>query len=134
MINFSSLWNNHPGIGSSPCNFENQCAIRMGIALEKSGVDLKSYTGVRCWYGHSPKHILRAQELANWMKNKTDLFGDRKIYEKKTSDDFEGKQGVVFIMDGWGPTDHIDVWNGYQLKGGYIDYMNRGVEIWFWEL
>ncbi|WP_244614349.1 type VI secretion system amidase effector protein Tae4 [Elizabethkingia argenteiflava] len=34
----------------------------------------------------------------------------------------------------WGPTDHIDLWNGYEMKGGEASFLSRGVEIWFWRL
>ncbi len=134
MIDFNLLWDNHPGLGSKPCNFDNQCAIRMGVALENSGVNLEDFKGIRCWYRHSPRHILRAQELADWISEKTDLFGEKKVYKRKTYRFFEGKKGIVFIRDGWGATDHIDLWNGKELRGGYIEYLNRGIEIWFWEL
>lgn len=72
-IDASTVWNNHP-FPDSPCStkhFVNQCAIRMGVALEKSGVDTTSfdrlYPNRRCYKNltHSPKHILAAQELAN---------------------------------------------------------------------
>jgi len=66
---FSNLWLNHP-YPKSPCDketFSNQCAIRMGVALEKSGVDTSSfdvmYPNRRCYPGlkYSPRHILAAK-------------------------------------------------------------------------
>ena len=114
MITFEELWKHHPGRESSPCNHDNQCAVRMGVALAECKVDLSSFKGALCWEkGHNPKHILRAQELADWMANKKALFGERKVY-KRTKDspkmsDFVGKKGIIFIKDGWGPTDHIDL-------------------------
>lgn len=36
-------------------------------------------------------------------------------------------------MNGWGTTDHIDVWNGKTMKGGSADWVNKGDEVWFWE-
>ncbi|BFM15697.1 hypothetical protein R50073_18800 [Maricurvus nonylphenolicus] len=74
-MKFNDLWENHPTVESliddAPCKvngkraFENQCAIRMGQALVKSGVNLTSFKGARCWHKHSPAHILRAEELQN---------------------------------------------------------------------
>ncbi len=112
----------------------------MGVALEKSGVNTagfdKMYPDRRCYPGfkHSPKHILAAQELANWMKSETTLFGDVEIIKNANKSDFVGKKGIVFIKNGWGSTDHIDVWNGIAMQGGAVDYLSRGKEIWFWEV
>ena len=69
IIKFSKLWANHP-YPNSPCDktlFGNKCAIRMGVALEKSGVDTSSFDSMypqrRCYPGlkHNPGHILAAQ-------------------------------------------------------------------------
>jgi hypothetical protein len=78
--------------------------------------------------------VLRAQELADWLKSQTRLVGQPTTHKKVTSGDFIGKQGLVFIMNGWGSTDHIDAWDGTALKGGTPDYFALGQEVWFWEL
>lgn len=134
-IGFITLWTNHPGY-TRPCNFDNQCAIRMGVALEKSGIDLSSFKGARCWHNHTPRHILRAQELATWMSKKEEIFGKKEEFKNVTYEDFQGKHGIVFIQDGWGPTDHIDLWNGVRciMKAGGSDYFAKGKAVWFWEL
>jgi len=106
----------------------------MGVALRESNIDLSSFHGAKCWHGHSPQHILRAQELANWINSKTSLFGTRQVYKNVTSADFAGKQGIVFIKDGWGATDHIDLWNGSIMIGGSSGYFAKGKEVWFWEI
>lgn len=132
------LWDSHP-YPNTPCDtrlFGNQCAIRLGIALSAAGADLSSFTGARCYRDlrHSPRHILRAQELANWLVKQILLVGPAKKYTRVTHAAFSGKRGIVFIMNGWGATDHIDVWIGTQMKGGSPDYISRGREVWFWEL
>lgn len=136
-VTYQNIWDKHP-YPNNPCDtsqFPDQCAIRMGVALHDAGVNLKTYKGIRCWSNHKPGHILRAQELADWMAKQTDTFGKVQIRKRKvTHADFAGKTGLVFIQDGWGPTDHIDVWNGSQLKGGSPDYFSRGIQVWFWEL
>jgi len=136
-VTASHIWNNHP-YPNSPCDtnlFHNQCAIRMGVALVASGVNLATFRGAKCWLRHSPRHILRAQELANWMVTQTTTFGTVKKYKKGvTHVDFVGKKGIVFVQDGWGAMDHIDIWNGMQLKGGSPSYFALGKQIWFWEL
>ncbi|MCF6255038.1 MAG: type VI secretion system amidase effector protein Tae4 [Gammaproteobacteria bacterium] len=78
MVNFVKLWNSHPTVESFiddfPCKkngkkaFDNQCAIRIGVAFEKTGVNLKSFKGAKCWHSHKPAHILRAEEIENWLK------------------------------------------------------------------
>lgn len=144
-VSFTDLWKNHP-YPDTPCDtslFANQCAIRMGVALQKSGVSTKSFSGATCAHfpalKHKVAHILRAQELANWLKaeGQKSLVGKVKIYTKKvSSEDFVGKNGIVFIKDGWGATDHIDVWSGtaMALKGGSPDYFMLGKQVWFWQL
>lgn len=48
MATFATIWKNHVGRGYV-CDrivFGNQCAMRMGEALEKSGVQLRGNSGV----------------------------------------------------------------------------------------
>lgn len=47
---------------------------------------------------------------------------------------FKDRKGILFIQNGWGPTDHIDLWNGNIIKNGSLGYFNKGVSIWFWDL
>lgn len=58
MLTFNTLWKNHPEIFGdvASCrtngtkNFSDQCAINLGVALRRSGVDLSRLVGVRyCW-------------------------------------------------------------------------------------
>ncbi|WP_133510926.1 type VI secretion system amidase effector protein Tae4 [Candidatus Thiosymbion oneisti] len=137
-VTFWKLWGSHPYPNRS-CDtklFKDQCAVRMGEALRRAGVNLKSFNGLWCYPGlkHEPRHILRAEELANWMVRQSVLFGTHSVYKKVTYKDFVKKKGVVFIKDGWGAGDHIDVWNGSHLKGGDRSWFARGKEVWFWEL
>lgn len=136
-ITYQKIWDNHPA-PNNPCDdphHVNQCAIRMGVALRGAGVDLSTFHGAKCWSAHDPRHILRAQELADWMVKQTTVFGPVQKFKKKvTSADFAEKTGLVFIQDGWGATDHIDVWDGSFLKGGQPNYFSLGKQVWFWEL
>ena len=46
---FNKLWMHHPE-KAYPCDkttFRNQCAIRMGVALEKSNVNTKGFDKLR---------------------------------------------------------------------------------------
>lgn len=142
-ILFKPLWDNHPGRDVKPCDgaaFPNQCAIRMGVALEKSHVNTSSFDTMypkrRCYPGvhHSPRHILAAQELANWLETQVPLVGKPEKRKNVNSGDYSGKKGIVFIQNGWGPTDHIDLWNGIAMRAGGAEYFAIGEAIWFWEL
>lgn len=37
-------------------------------------------------------------------------------------------------MNGWGATDHIDIWDGSDMKGGSPSYFALGEQVWFWKL
>jgi len=142
-ITFSNLWDNYPS-DDSPCrkdgtsNFSDQCAIRVGIALAKSGYDvtqLKRGGQPRfCWY-HPAKdgHVLAAEELANAL-DRTRIPGVSATVKvdqvKDFADELDGKKGIIFFKDYWargGETsnrtgDHIDLWNGSNITGGLISY------------
>ena len=137
-MSWRAIWNAHP-YPASPCDrtsFLNQCAIRMSVALAGAGVDLSSFRGARCYpgMGHGGRHILRAQELADWIALRPALFGTAGKRKNVTANDYAGKPGIVFVQNGWGATDHIDIWDGAAMKGGSPDYFARGKEVWFWPL
>lgn len=152
MAKFATLWKNHVG-RSYVCDqalFGNQCAMRMGKALEDSGVSLSGKNLKRCsnysnkFKNHNPGHIRSAQQLANVFYHNSLLLGTgvKKLIFNGTIDDnlssFKNKKGMIFIMNGWDQTDHIDLWDGVlmRLKGAYntADYRKRGKQVWFWEL
>ncbi len=141
-VRFQLLWDNHPGPDAKPCDatFPNQCAIRMGIALEKSHVDTRSfdtmYPGRRCYPGfkHAPGHILAAQELANWLATQVALVGSAEKKRRVNSGTYGGREGIVFIQNGWGATDHIDLWDGTEMRAGLANYFALGQAVWFWPL
>lgn len=152
MVAFATLWKNHVGRGNvcDRTTFRNQCAMRMGESLEGSGISLKGKIVKRCttyssnFKDHKPGHIRSAQELANVFYRSPKLLGGRvqkKIFNGTIDDNlnaFKGKKGMVFIMNGWGRTDHIDLWDGttMQMKGSSdtADYRKRGKQVWFWQL
>ena len=134
-----AIWDAHPGSGNFPCDrrtFTNQCAIRMSVALAGAGVSLRSFRGARCYpgMGHDGRHILRAQELANWIVANPTTFGAVNKRNGVTSADYARRPGIVFVRNGWGATDHIDIWDGATLKGGSDGYFALGEEVWFWAL
>ena len=123
-------------------------AMRMGKALEFSGVflgDLKRCNNYSSKFkDHKPGHVRSAQELANVFYRNPRLLGNtvnKKIFTgsmKDTLTSLKNKNGMVFIMNGWGSTDHIDLWNGTSmlLRGADStpNYMAVGKQVWFWEL
>lgn len=153
-MKFEELWENHPTIKSrlddAPCKvngrraFENQCAIRLGDALINSAVDISTFKGVRCWHNHTPGHILRAEELANWLTSAFSPF--RRVLKFPAKEGFSninGKTRIIFFKDFYGPGntgDHIDLWNGRRLTrySSWFQFtFNSGqryadAEVWFW--
>lgn len=141
------FWKHHPG-RKNVCDaerFRNQCAIRMGYALELSDITLSKNRKVlrRCStefngyeshrHGKIHGHVLAAQELANWLRTQQRIFGKREIVY--TKEEILGRTGLIFIRDGWDTTDHIDVWNGEALAGGFPSYFDSDYkDIWFWEV
>jgi hypothetical protein len=144
MIKFEDLWANHPKRTGDPfpCMvddvpaFDNQCAIRMGICLEKAGLDLSGFKGARCWHNHKPKHILRAEELANWLRvklgpSKLTVFKGKDVY-LTAQKEMRLKTGIVFFKDAFsGGVDHIDLWN--RSRPISDDNYSFAREIWFWK-
>lgn len=151
MSRFDLLWNAHPGRGfvCDSTLFGNQCAMRIGVALRSIGAQL---TGLktcvtydrRRFSSHAPGHTRSAQEVANHFYRVTNGKGLRatsfRIYTGTMNDNMDtlkNKNGMIFIMNGWGTTDHIDVWKGNgrtgELKGGQSSYFAVGQQVWLWE-
>src|SRR5690606_37670017 len=88
MLMFRTLWNVHPSNNGDDFHcttkkgdiaFDNQCAIRMGVALAEAGMNTSSFRGARCWHGH--KHILRVEELIKWLKTKKEDVGKARSFK-----------------------------------------------------
>lgn len=159
MPTFDDLWSGHPG-NVIICKLEdgtkigdNQCAMTMHHGLHKCGVDLSSYydrtTLKTCHHysskfkGHKPAHIRAAQEMANLLRKKPSLVGTP-IFSKFTGNihdnlsKIKDRKGIVFIQNGWGRTDHIDLWDGTKSSGkfrrGSDTYVQKGEAVWFWDM
>jgi hypothetical protein len=161
MLQFKTLWNNHPTIkGDAPLlnkgTYENQCAVSMHACLERSGADLKSFRGARSWEKGKPKYALRAQELANWLATPFSRLPTpvQKLSGKDVFEKINGKTGIVFFENYWGPGnqgDHIDLWNGARLTAldswlriharvggfglhslGFGSDLEKSASAWFW--
>jgi hypothetical protein len=154
---FDLLWNNHPTITDDnfPCssdgkpNFENQCAIRMGECLQRSGFDVGAPPVRRCWFHTGvSSHILAAEELAKALESNASYPGIRppiKFHGDSGFDAISGKKGIIFFKDYYGPGgqgDHIDLWNGSRLTrfSSLWDFLIRDggryqkAEVWLFEV
>ena len=161
MIEFNDLWRGHPINESvaTPCIaprnltnlegntillgfpvFSNQCAIRMGVALRRAGVQPSQLSGISHCSVHprDEMHFINASQLANGIaRAKIDGIGP--------TEKFIGADAANFYPKIYGRTGiHIDVWNGYRSSakwlmewlswlGYYSNYAGAG-EIWFWEV
>lgn len=179
MLRFKRMWYNHPINKSvqTPCIapkdmtnlegkfikkglpvFHNQCAIRMGVSLQRAGVDPAKISGCAICGAH-PKaamHFINASQLAEALaRARIDGLGRvEKITGKETRDYYRklyGRTGIIHIRDYWSrstdnpgsPTgDHIDLWNGYRPTSkwllewfswlGYYSNYAHARQIWFW--
>jgi len=137
--------------------FSNQCAIRMGIALRRAGVQPSQLGGCAHCAVHSrdAMHFINANQLANAIL-RANIAGIGKVEKFSGADAAQfypklfGRTGIIYVQDYWRRStdsgkatgDHIDVWNGYRSSakwlmewfswvGYYSNYAEAG-EIWFW--
>jgi hypothetical protein len=151
-VAFSALWNAYPNskpyvdkkTGDPPQGFENQCAIKVSVALHGAGVEMKSFRGA---------HVLidgkyaatGATDLASWLKSQR-IPGISSPAVNVTGEDWQekikGKTGIVYFADYWarpGETknrsgDHIDLWNGGRLtasglEGAAVTFLRFGLGV-----
>lgn len=145
---FINLWKAYNDIleahpNADPCDggWDNQCAIRMSIALngERSiRINKSTYSEPKCAHDHARG----AESLANWLWKHhlgrptilTGSVADRKKLAQKT--------GIIFFKDCFArggeafeqrSGDHIDVWNRGSTQT-YDDRNHLSKQVWFWEL
>lgn len=162
---FADLWKAFGAQPNAPCTnptFTNQCAIRVSQALMDCDVDLGGFRGTRCWSDKSAfdkKHIIRAEEFANWLKPAplAGLGRMEKAEPANFQNELNGKKGIIFFKDYWQrgnetpanrSGDHIDLWNSNRTTGywwswsrDFVEYIssnasdrNNSREIWFWSV
>ena len=168
MADFKTLWKMYPSSSSikkrcvnkqesSQSPFGNYCAISLSECLIQSGIALQGARGTKCWSHTGPKHLLRAEDFAKWLKSsRPPKFGKA---ERIASGDFQstldGRTGIVFFKDYWrrgGQSeanrsgDHIDLWNEDGITSSsmwwravieffdFVSDLNASKEIWFWEV
>ena len=151
---FDRFWSNHPSLQTppenQPCqtkgvsNHDNQCVIRLGIAMTASGISLASYRGVCCWSGHGRTHPLRVEQMKLWLNSEdayfvpyADISKRTKQGHQNTSHSYADRRGIAACINFWGrgnQGDHIDLWDGSTMAHGGLDYFERSQEIWFWQM
>lgn len=131
-VKFADLWASYPKTsspyldaqGKVPTGYENQCAIRVSVALGGVGLTMKSFKGASVSVS-GKRAAVRAQELADWLKLQP-FCGLPTKPEDVTGagwqDKIKARTGIVYFKDYWTrpgekhPTgDHIDLWNGSRL-------------------
>ena len=176
-VNFDAMWKAHPmnwtppeptpwrnkKDTSNPLSaitegmpvYENQCAVKVSIALEAGGLSLNTFPAKRIEKrpverldGKKMRGALAAEELATWLVKAlgkpTPLAADKALAS------VNDKRGIVFFKDFWtrpnettAQGDHIDLWNGKHLPGNppgsstyqaTLDYFGRSKSVLFWEL
>lgn len=98
------------------------------IKEQKIDMPLKEVTDAEI----AKRYYIRAQELANRLKKE---WGSPSVLSgTKAEMQLTNKKGVIFIMDAWGNTDHIDVWDSNRIGSDINVPFNMAKEIWFWEI
>jgi len=129
---FSTLRDNYP-CDLSPCSdgYTNQCALRMSVALDKSGFSFGDYTDPLCSHGHARG----AESLANHLWR---TWGRPRVFTRASSAkrSLSSASGIVFFKDitGFrnGMGDHIDLWTGFRTMTG--EYFDSCRQVWFFGL
>jgi hypothetical protein len=131
-LTFDKLWQGYPSSkpyvdksGDPPKGFENQCAIKVSVALHAAGVDMKSFRGATVTVD-GKRLAIRAEELAAWLKTQH-LIGlplkPENVTGKEWQEKIKGRRGIAFFANYWARPgearnasgDHIDLWNGSRL-------------------
>jgi hypothetical protein len=168
MPKFKTLWENYPDAaemkkrcfdgrkdGEKP--FDDFCAILMSECMMRSGIQLDQYNGDKCWSHSGSKYIIRAEELANWLRiSPPSGFGKKEeVNPLQFQTRLSGRTGVVFFKDyrqtgkkcseGSG-CDHIDLWRKNRICNasmwyqsitefiGCVSDLSNSKKIWFWEV
>ncbi|EKU84616.1 hypothetical protein ABIB42_002221 [Massilia sp. UYP32] len=144
-VEFSTLWASYPDnppfvdprTGKPPPGYENQCAIKVSVAIHGVGVEMKSFRGAAEKVNGLPAALL-ASQLAAWLKQQP-FCGLPTSAENVTGADWQnkirGRTGIVYFADYWArngrekasgkPTgDHIDLWNGARLTATGMSFFS----------
>jgi hypothetical protein len=144
-VTFAKLWASYPSghpyldpkTGETPPGYENQCAIKVSVAIHGAGIEMKSFHGAVVMM-NGLKTAVAATQLANWLKLQP-FCGLPTAPEKVTGanwqDKIHGKTGIVYFENYWARSakekadekpsgDHIDLWNGSRLTAGGVSFFS----------
>jgi len=107
--------------------YENQCAIRLSIALRRCGFDLSAYDRRnKCSHGNARG----AEQLAAFLKKRLE---SEWLVPASARRRMAGRSGIVFFRNlGGGTGDHLDLWNGTRVKK--LDCFDRCAQVLFFPL
>lgn len=131
-VTFAKLWESYPSghpyvdkTGKPPPGYENQCAIKVSVAIHGAGIEMRSFRGAAVTMD-GLKTAVVATQLAAWLKLQPFCglpMQPENVTGKDWQDKIRGRTGIVYFENYWrrhGETrtatgDHIDLWNGSRL-------------------
>jgi len=142
-VTFATVWKSYPEsypyidakTGKPPKGYENQCAIKVSIAIHGVGIEMKSFGGAAITM-NGLKTAIVATQLAAWLKQQP-FCGlptePEDITGKSWANLIEGRTGIVYFENYWhrsGETttatgDHIDLWNNSRLTANAVNNIRR---------
>jgi hypothetical protein len=142
-VTFAKLWESYPGghpyvdskTGEPPKGYENQCAIKVSVAIHGAGVEMKSFRGAAVKMNGLTSAIA-ATQLAAWLTLQP-FCGLPREAENVTGQDWQnkvsGRTGIIYFENYWkraGETktatgDHIDLWNKSKLTPNAANNVRR---------
>jgi type VI protein secretion system component Hcp len=144
---FKKLWSSyesgHPYVdknGQVPSGYDNQCAIRVSVALQAAGIDLKGFHGSTVVVHHKSVAVV-ATQLANWIDSRASnpcgpIARSALITGKDWQSRIKEKKGIVYFENYWkregerAPSgDHIDLWNRNTLTPSIESFLRFRVGI-----
>lgn len=168
MTTFKTLWDNFPDREEMKMKcvnkqqniknpFDNYCSILLSECMIQSEIKLDRCPGVKCWSHAGSKHVIRAEDLANWLtKSPPSGFGKKEdVMPSEFQKKLAGRTGVIFFKDYWTRNnesfdgrsgDHIDLWNKNRITGSsmwyrsiieffrFVSDLNKSRKVWFWEV
>lgn len=130
---FDKLWSSYPSghpyidtrTGKPPPGYENQCAIKVSMAIHGAGIEMKSFRGATVKMSGLATAI-GATQLAAWLKLQPFCglpMQPENITGTSWQDKIKDRSGIIYFENYWRrfgevgtPSgDHIDLWNGSRL-------------------
>ena len=136
---------NYPDPAGEYCSQAgNECAVRLSIALARSGVDISGSSRFGPIHRHSDGTVIQmgARPLADYLWA---TLGRPQIMDHPTGwriEDFQGRSGIIYFVHPPGPDENGVVPDGRERDIGHIDILHgqktgsgfyRNKKVWFWE-